>query len=70
MPSRQKLGTMKIDLRKIRMILVIVFDSPFLTHFEDLALDIFTKYNNFIGACLILAENLTDFDPQSRNSIT
>ena len=70
MPSRQKLGTTKIDLRKIRMILVIVFDSPFLTHFEDLALGIFTKYIKFIGVCLILAENLTDFDPQSRNLIT
>ena len=69
MPSRQKLGSMKIDLRKIRMILVklkIVFDGTF----WGLGIRYIYKIQQFLGVCSILGENLTDFDPQSRYSIT
>ena len=43
--------------------------STTLALFEDLALDLLTKNNNFFGVCSILVKNLTNFDPQRRNSI-
>ena len=36
---------------------------PILAHFEDLALCLFSKCNNFLRACIIVAKNLTIFDP-------
>ena len=55
---------MKINLRQIQMVLVIceiVFESPILAHFEDLALCLFEKHNYILGVCSILAKNITNF---------
>ena len=37
-----------------------IFESLILAHFEDPELCLSTKYNNFLGACSILAKNLTN----------
>ena len=41
---------------------LIFFKSPILTHFEAVALCLFTKCNNIIGVWLIWGLNLTNFD--------
>ena len=63
-----------MNLKKIQMILVIencFTKSNFGLLFRALHyVYVFTKYNNFLGVCSILAKNLTNFAPHSRNSIT
>ena len=53
---------MKINLRKIQMILLIE-NCLRMSYFGWYVLRLFTKYNNILRVCSILAKNLSNFDP-------
>ena len=64
--SGLKLNLIKINLWKILMILDIkncLWKLDILADFEDLSRCLFTRYNNFLGVCLILVQNRIHFDP-------
>ena len=62
---------MKINLGYIlKTLATLVFESPILPHFENLALCLFTKYNSFLGVCYFgQKSNYLILTLQSRNSI-